>query len=441
MASSDAPSFTTKLPRVLIVSENISMQKGGEASLGFYYAKLFQKRGVEVWMACHERVKDELHHEFADHLDHIHLIPDTKLQVLLFNVSRFFPARIREMIFDQLIHFSTQSRLRKVAIELGRQGKIDVVLEPAPITPRGLSFMYDVGVPVAIGPLCGGLEFPPAFRHMDSKLTRLTINVSRRLSNFANWLIPGKRTADVLMVANKQTAAALPNGCRGQVVTLIESGVDLTIWHDEPDDQPATDLEQPVHFVFSGRFVDWKGIAYLIKAFQIVAESHPNCILDLVGGGELFDEVKAIIDASPQLTRSVRLHGWVSRPEAAKRIRETDVFVMPSLRECGGTAILEALALGKPVVATNWAGPGIYVNASCGILVDPSSEAGFVQGLADAMIRLANSPELRERLGEGGRARVHELYLDWDDKAERVLEILSALVDKRPIPEGHPVNI
>jgi glycosyltransferase involved in cell wall biosynthesis len=340
-----------------------------------------------------------------------------------------------------MIHFSTQSRLRKFARELGRQGKIDVVLEPAPITPRGLSFMYDVGVPVAIGPLCGGLDFPPAFRHMDSKITRWTVNISRWLSDFANRLAPGKLKADVLMVANKQTASALPKGCKGQVVTLIESGVDLTIWNSEPDDGPPADPEKPVHFVFSGRFADWKGIAYLIKAFQIVAEARPNCVLDLIGGGELFDEIKATIEASPQLSRGVKLHGWVSRPEAAKLIRDTDVFVMPSLRECGGTAILEALALGKPVVATNWAGPGIYVNASCGILVDPSTEAGFVQGLADAMIRLAGSPELRERLGEGGRARVHEVYLDWDSKADRVLEILTALVEKRPIPEGQAVNI
>ena len=46
--------------RVLIVSENISMKMGGESSLPFYYGKLFSARGVQVWLACHERVKEEV---------------------------------------------------------------------------------------------------------------------------------------------------------------------------------------------------------------------------------------------------------------------------------------------------------------------------------------------------------------------------------------------
>jgi glycosyltransferase involved in cell wall biosynthesis len=55
-------------------------------------------------------------------------------------------------------------------------------------------------------------------------------------------------------------------------------------------------------------------------------------------------------------------------------LRDSDVFVMPSLRECGGTAILEAMALGKPVVTTDWGGPADYVTPECGLLVSPTSK-------------------------------------------------------------------
>jgi glycosyltransferase involved in cell wall biosynthesis len=96
----------------------------------------------------------------------------------------------------------------------------------------------------------------------------------------------------------------------------------------------------------------------------------------LIGGGELETEVKAMIEHH-KLGSAVRMHGWLSRRDAARIVREADVFVMPSLRECGGTAILEAMALGKPVISIKWGGPADYVEPSCGLLVDPISKTGF----------------------------------------------------------------
>jgi glycosyltransferase involved in cell wall biosynthesis len=408
--------------RVLIVSENISMEMGGESSLPRYYAKLFLQRGIEVWLACHERVEASLLKEFPELGSRIRLVRDTRAQKTLFRLSQVLPYRLRDMIVGQVIHFSTQMRLRKIAIELARAGAIDVVFEPAPITPKGLSFMYDVGVPVVIGPMCGGMNFPPAFADMDSRVTRGSIAIGRWLSLFANRLVPGKLRADVLLAANESTVKALPVGYRGKVIRLFESGVDLDLWKPAP--AIARGEDGPVRFVFSGRFVDLKGVQFLVPAFARAAAEEPRCQLDLIGSGELEGEIRGIIKQH-HLEESVRLHGWMSRQDAARVILETDVFVMPSLRECGGTVILEAMALGKPVIAINWGGPADYVNASCGVLVDPYSREGFTNGLADAIVRLARSPELRRKLGKGGQLRVREACLDWESKADRVLSILN----------------
>lgn len=407
--------------RVLIVSENISMQMGGESSLPFYYAKLLSDRGAEVWLACHERVEVELRAAFPEFGSRIQFVRDTRLQKMVFGFGSVLPYRIRDLLIGEAIHFSTQMRIRTMATELARAGKIEVVLEPAPITPKGLSFMYDLGVPVVIGPLCGGMNFPPAFADLDSPVTRGSIVLGRFFSQLANRLIPGKRKADILLAANAATMKALPAGHRGQVIRLFESGVDLDLW--KPANSKANVSDGTVHFVFSGRFVDWKGIQYLVPAFAQAVKQDSRCRLDLIGSGELEGLVKAMIEQYG-IGEAVYLHGWVSRNEAAEIIRRSDAFVMPSLRECGGTAILEAMALGKPVIATNWGGPADYVEAGCGILVDPISKAGFIDGLAAAMIRLAYSPELRVSLGEGGKARVRRDDLDWKSKAERLLSIL-----------------
>lgn len=408
------------------------MRMGGESSLPYYYAKLLSQRGAEIWLACHERVRDEVSGAFPELAQRTHFVRDSLLQKCLFRGTAWLPYRIRDIVVGQAIHYSTQWRLRKLACRLAQAGSVDVVLESSPITPKGLSFMYELGVPVVIGPLCGGMEFPPAFRNLDSLPTRVLIRLGRAASNFANRLFPGKLNADVVLVANAQTQAALPAGVRGRVLRLFESGVDLDLWRKPEEPRPP---DGEVRFVFSGRFVDWKGIQFLLPAFERAAAIEPGCRLELIGGGGEFDsQVKALANRE-SIRGQVRLHGWVPRERAAEILREADVFVMPSLRECGGTAILEAMAMAKPVIATKWGGPADYVDDRCGILVSPDSAEAFIQGLADAIVKLSRSPELRRQLGEGGVLRVQEDYLAWDAKADEVFAILDAVANRRPLPE------
>lgn len=415
-------------PRVLIVSENISMKMGGESSLPYYYAKLFSRQGIEVWLACHERVRDEVSSGLPELASRSLFVRDSTFQKAIFRWTSWLPYRIRDLLIGQAIHYSTQWRIRKAVKVLAVQRKVDIVLEPSPISPKGLSFMYGLGVPVVIGPLCGGMEFPPAFRGLDSFATRAAIGLSRRLSALANRLVPGKIDADVVLVANEQTERALPPGVQGKVIRMFESGVDLDLWK-APAAVPRNDGE--VRFVFSGRFVDWKGIQFLLPAFERAVAADHRCYLELIGGGgEFAEEVEALV-RKPSIRDRIRLHGWVSRERAAEILGEADVFVMPSLRECGGTAILEAMAMGKPVIATHWGGPADYVNDRCGILVRPNSREAFVDGLSEAILALVRDPELRRELGEGGKRRVQEEYLAWDAKAERVLGILTDVAASR----------
>ena len=100
------------------------------------------------------------------------------------------------------------------------------------------------------------------------------------------------------------------------------------------------------------------------------------------------------------------------------------MFVLPSLRECGGTVLLEAMSLEVPMICADWGGPSRYVDDTVGIRVKPDSAEAFTQGLADAMRRLASDPDLRRRLGDAGPARARSHYYDWDSKIDRVIEIL-----------------
>jgi glycosyltransferase involved in cell wall biosynthesis len=119
--------------------------------------------------------------------------------------------------------------------------------------------------------------------------------------------------------------------------------------------------------------------------------------------------------------------GFCAQAEYARRIDDSVALILPSIYECGGTVVIEAMAMAKPVIATRWGGPEESLDATCGILVDPASPQALVAGFAAAMQRLIDSPELCRQLGAAGRKRASENY-DWEKKVDAVLQLYASLL-------------
>ena len=86
---------------------------------------------------------------------------------------------------------------------------------------------------------------------------------------------------------------------------------------------------------------------------------------------------------------TVHFAGWLAQSACAEWLRDADALVLPSLLECGGAVVLEAMSMAKPVIATAWGGPLDYHDASCGVLVIPESREAIIDGFAAAMVALA----------------------------------------------------
>jgi len=179
-----------------------------------------------------------------------------------------------------------------------------------------------------------------------------------------------------------------------------------------------------VRFMYLGRLVDWKAVDVLIKAF---AEAAPRVhgTLEIVGDGALRNDLTKLA-ADLGLASRVQFSGWLAQREASERLRNSDVFILPSIYECGGAVVMEAMAVGVPVIATRWGGPADYVDESCGILVNPTSERDLVHGIAEAMVSLASAPDLRKQMGQAGQVRAMENF-SWDGKIDRLMEIFATL--------------
>lgn len=413
-------------PRVLIVCEHASARFGGEAALPLHYFRVLRKRGYDVWLITHARTRDELTRLFPGE-DRIHFVEDTRLHRLMWRTSRFLPAKLAYISVGFVQRLACQFEERKLARRLIARHEIDLVHQPMPVSPREPSMMYGLGIPVVIGPMNGGLDYPAAFRRRSPLIERIFMSLGRWSAAALNRLIPGKRRAAFLLVANALTRRSLPSGVCTRIVELVENGVDLSVW--QADGEPAAPLQPQtaVTFLFLGRLVDWKSVDLLLLAFQRAAGQAAIRLVVAGDGGErqrlqALAEELGLPATEAEGPGSVTFTGWLSQAQAAARLRLADCLVLPSLLECGGAVVLEAMCAGKPVIATAWGGPTDYLDDACGFLVPPIGREELIQGLADAMIRLARSPQMRQAMGSRGREKARAEY-DWEIKVDRVLEI------------------
>jgi glycosyltransferase involved in cell wall biosynthesis len=401
--------LSQSLERVVLVAENCSVRMGGEAILPYHYFRLLRARGVDAHLVVHERVREELLRLFPTESGHLHFIPDHTLQKLFFRLGKPLPHRLQEATLGLLNQLLTQAAARSRVGSLAVPGC--VVHQPIPVSPRFPSLLYGLDARVVIGPMNGGMTFPPAFEKGESAFSRFALRLGRTFADRVNRIFPGKLQADIVLVANDRTRNALPTPIQGKIAELVENGVDLSQWKVKDRDALRTGS-----FLFIGRLVDWKALDLVLEAMEQV----PEASLDVIGDGPMLAQWRAL--ASGSLAGRVRFLGWKTQAECAEYLAHCTALVLPSLYECGGAVVLEAMAMSRPVIATAWGGPVDYLDEHCGILVEPRSRTFLVQGFADAMRTLTSSPGLGDELGRAGRVRLLE-HFDWDRKIDRMLEI------------------
>ncbi|HEU5236743.1 MAG TPA: glycosyltransferase family 4 protein, partial [Pyrinomonadaceae bacterium] len=102
-----------------------------------------------------------------------------------------------------------------------------------------------------------------------------------------------------------------------------------------------------------------------------------------------------------------RYHGVYTHPEECRAFMESlDVFVMPSFSEGTPNSIVEAMACGKPIIASDVGGIPDMIGDEAGLLVPP----GEIDALAEAMLRLARDSDLRKQMGKAAQARYQKLF-------------------------------
>ena len=181
-------------------------------------------------------------------------------------------------------------------------------------------------------------------------------------------------------------------GAEGQKVTVIPNGVDVSRFTPLPQPEARDRLglhgDAPL-VLYVGAISRPKGIDYLLRAFKLLREDRDSVGLVLVGEGD-YAPSAATLARELGIDRSVMFAGKSANEEMPLWMNACDVVVLPSLSEGFGVVLIEAMACGKPVVATACGGPEDIVTPTTGLIVPPGDESA----LAVAMLEVLEDGDL-----------------------------------------------
>jgi glycosyltransferase involved in cell wall biosynthesis len=224
----------------------------------------------------------------------------------------------------------------------------------------------------------------------------LTSRWRRRLLRLA--MRPAHRVVAVWTAGRDTLDEVLPHGR----VLLIDNGVPLEAYPDRPPGQG----HEPPRLLFVGLLTPRKGVLDLLSASRLLRDRGVMHELWLLGGTpDEGPEAEAQVRAG--LDDGVRLLGTRPPEEMPAAFADADVFCLPSWWEAMPLSILEAMAAGLPVVATDVGDVGRAVADGVTGYVVPDRAPEL---LADALQTLLIDPALRQRMGAAGRARVADMF-------------------------------
>lgn len=184
-------------------------------------------------------------------------------------------------------------------------------------------------------------------------------------------------------------------------IHIVHCGIELDGFEVAPPIAPENQT-----FVCVGRLCPAKGQVHIPAAVAALRERFPGIRVVLVGDGESRAKIEQEI-ARHDVGREVVLHGWASNQEVRRMVTGGRALLLPSYAEGLPIVIMEAFALGRPVLSTTVAGIPELVDHECGWLVEPGNHDQLVAAMSAA---LEASPAELQKMGLRGRARVEQRH-------------------------------
>jgi glycosyltransferase involved in cell wall biosynthesis len=384
--------------RVLVSAYSCQPGHGSEPGVGWDWIRQIA-RFHEVWAITRANNRDSIEQALARE-------PLPNLHFIYFDFpawARFWKRGSRGVA---LYYYLWQAGIYRIARRIGQAERFDLVHHITFGKYWAPSFLCLLDAPFIWGPVGGGESAPGSFWRgygWRGRLYECSRNVVRRLSEFDPFVRMTARRSVMGLAKTPETAKRMERlGCRS---VKVYSEVSLPREEIAALSLIPQHRGTPIRLISTGRLLHWKGFHLALQAFATVAREFPDARYTLVGDGPERTRLEQLA-ASLSISDRVSFLGAVPRETALAQLAVSDIVLHPSLHDSSGWVCIEAMAAGRPVVCLDCGGPAQQVTDETAIKVSATTSAAAVDGIAAAILRLAQNPDLRRGLGEAGRQRV-----------------------------------
>lgn len=301
----------------------------------------------------------------------------------------------------------------------------NIIHVPTPVSPKLATRLHTLNLPIVLGPWNGNMPNPKNFTEI-MRADSVWLYPLRNLARIPQWLYGTLSKATAILVATEATLKGIPKSHHHKCLKMIENGVvpELFTVHSWPDFPSKT---VPLKIIYVGRLVPFKGVGMLLQAVACV-KKNINIQLDIVGDGSMRMELEELANKL-NISSSVLFHGALNPTKVAEKLKNSHALCLPSIRESGGAVLLEAMSVGRPVIALNFGGPAEIVTNDVGKLLPMNSRQGVVDGLVSCFENIVQEPEQWEKRARFARKMAEDNF-SWENKIIQAIELYKKILRK-----------
>lgn len=312
--------------------------------------------------------------------------------------------------------------IRRTLVDLVRKYQVDVIQTHLlnMLDFLVLTLRRDTGLPIVLWTV-HNVNFLPTGNNWLPKAKRLFYRVLYRLT--------ARKVSGFIAISDEVRESAIRQiGPIQDKIITIPNGVDVRRYNVSAFDKEMFSRQLGITsgvrlIVTVGRLTEQKGHCYLITAAATVVSRYPDAHFLFVGDGELKGALQAQVD---DLDVSEHVHFLGVRSDVPDILAVADLFVLASLWEGLSIALLEAMASGKPIVATAVSGTTqVMTHGETGLIIPP----GDARALADAISQLLSDPLLGQTMAQAARNHV-EIYFSAQKQADEYLALYHFLLQR-----------